>query len=126
MDGVFSAAAERQGGRSHGIARASARNHIRQRGLVALDLGRRRPRRAQLLAVDVRRAGPLLAGAAHADRIAHGLAVAEHVVERPFAGFHHHRAARISVGKPYDFACLRQLRHERSKEQRGRSGRQSA
>src|SRR5215467_2620851 len=66
------------------------------------------------------------AGGDHAGRIAHGLAVAEHVIERPFAGFHHHRAARISVGKSYDFACLRQLRHERSKEHRGRSGRQSS
>src|SRR5262249_30025881 len=41
VNGVFPASAERQGGRTHGIARASAWNYIRQRGLVALDfLGR--------------------------------------------------------------------------------------
>src|SRR5262245_42825569 len=38
VNGVFPAAAERHGGGSHGIARASTRDHVRQRRLVALDL----------------------------------------------------------------------------------------
>src|SRR5262249_4067011 len=41
VNGVFPAAAERHGGGPHGIAPASAWNHVRQRGFVALDLGRR-------------------------------------------------------------------------------------
>src|SRR5215471_12250555 len=97
VDGVFPAAAQRHGSRAHGIAWASARNHTRQRGLVALDFVGRRPCRAQLLAVDHGGAGPLFTGTADPDRIAHCLAVAEHVIERPLAGFHYHRAARISV-----------------------------
>src|SRR6516225_8224593 len=126
VNGVFPASAEHQGGRTHGIAGASARNHIRQRGLVALDFLRRRPRRFQVLAADPGRTGPLLAGSADPDRVAHGLAVAEHVIERPLAGFHYHRAARIRVRKSNDFARLRQLWHGRSKQERGRKGRQRA
>jgi hypothetical protein len=110
VDGVFAAAAKHQGSRSHGIAGASAGNHIRQRRLVAFDLGGRRPCRPQLLAGDEGGAGPLLAHSTDADRIAHGLAIAEHVIERPLAGLHHNRATRISVGKADDFACVRQLR----------------
>src|SRR5262245_60261603 len=87
MDGILSSAAERQRGRPHGIARTSAWDHVRQRRLVALDLGGWRPGRAQLLAADIGRARPLLADPADADRIAHGLAVAEHVIERPLVGF---------------------------------------
>src|SRR5262249_43548601 len=81
MDGILSPAAERQRARPHGIARTSAWDHVRQRRLVALDLGGWRPGRAQLLAADIGRARPLLADPADADRIAHGLAVAEHVIE---------------------------------------------
>src|SRR6516165_7097884 len=87
---------------------------------------RRRPRRFQVLAADPGRTGPLLAGSADPDRVAHGLAVAEHVIERPLAGFHHDRAARITVRKSNDFARLRQLRHGRSKQECGRKGRQRA
>ena len=105
---VFPTAAERQGGRPHGIARAAAWNDIRQRGLIVLDLGRRRPCRAQLLACDEGRPGPLLAAAADADRIAHSLAISEDVIERPLGSLHHDRAARIITRKADDFACLRQ------------------
>src|SRR2546429_8859501 len=59
VDGVFAAAAERQGSRSHRIAGSSAWNHIRQRRLVAFDLGGRRPCRGPLLAGDEGGAGPL-------------------------------------------------------------------
>src|SRR5262249_31921560 len=62
--------------------------------------------------------------AADADWITHGLAVAEHVVERALVGFHHDRAARIVAGESDDLARLRRLRQRRggSKQERSRRG----
>src|ERR1700735_4520898 len=60
VDGVFAA---RQGHcrDAHGIMRGAAGNHRRQIRLVAADVCRRRPRRIDVFAVDVRSPGPLLA-----------------------------------------------------------------
>src|SRR6478672_2416978 len=123
MDGVF-AAAQRHGSRAHGVARRAAWNHARQRRLVAPDFGRRRPGRAELLAVDPGRAAPLLAGPADSDGVAQRRAVAEDVIELPLAGFHHDRAARIGLGKADHLAGLRGLRHRRGKQERGGNRRQ--
>ena len=122
MDGVF-ALTERERGCPHGVSAAAAGNDIRQVRLVVLDLDRRCPGRVQIFAVNNCRAGPLLAGAADADRIADGLAVAEHVIERSLARSHHHGAGRIATGKADDVAGLRAPRHcscRRKKQKRSR------
>src|SRR5436853_364391 len=69
VNGVLPAA-ESHGGCPHRIARAPARNNIRQPRLVAPDVGGRRPGRVQLLTADHGRTGPLLADSADTDRIA--------------------------------------------------------
>ena len=67
------------------------------RRLVAADVGRRRPRRVDVFAVDVGGPGPLLARAADADRVAQGMAGVDDVVERPLAGAHDDGAGRIAA-----------------------------
>src|SRR5207253_3071062 len=83
---------ERSG--THRVAWAAAGDHVGERGLVALDVLRRRPGRLDVLAVDAGLAGPLLARHADADRIANGGAVAVDEIEPPLMGAHHHGAAR--------------------------------
>src|SRR5262249_37710856 len=63
VDGVFAA---RQGHRrdAHRIARAAARDYVRQPGLVEVVLTRRRPPRLDGFAVEAGLPGPLLAAAA--------------------------------------------------------------
>src|SRR6185503_3855724 len=67
-----------------------------------------RPAGLDVLAVDARRAGPLLAGPADADRIADRTAVAEHVIEAPLVRAHHHGAGRnAAISESNDLARLR-------------------
>src|SRR6185437_9250500 len=94
VDGVF-AAGQRHRRDAHRVAWRAAGNHIRDIRLVALDFARRRPGRVTVFAVDRGGAGPLLAGPADADRIAHGPAGIENEIKPPFVGLHHDRARRI-------------------------------
>src|SRR5205085_6290300 len=80
VDGVL-AAAERQGGLAHRVARTAARDQVRQGRLVALDVARWRPRRPAIFAADVGLPGPLLAGPADAHRVADRMAVADDEIE---------------------------------------------
>src|SRR6516165_7598858 len=123
VDGVL-AGAERERGCAHGIAAAAAGDHIRQVRLVVPHFGWRGPRRMQILAADDGGAGPLLAGAADAHRVAYRPPVAQHVIKRPLAGLHHHRAGHVSPGKSDNVASLRALRNRgsRGKHERRRSG----
>ena len=85
MDGVL-AAAQGHGRSAHRIVGRTARDHVGQGRLVALDLARGRPRGMQVLSVDMGLPCPLLAGFADADGIADRVAVAHHVVQAPLAG----------------------------------------
>src|ERR1043166_3546236 len=93
MDRVF-AAAERQRRLTHGIARAAALDEVGHPWLVALDLPRGRPVRPAIFPGDEGGTGPALAGPADADRVAHGAAVAEHVIKAPFVALDDDRAGR--------------------------------
>src|SRR5690606_26020188 len=85
VDGVF-ALAEQQRGGAHRVMRRTARNQPRDRRLVADDFRWRRPGWGKAHAADEGGAGPLLAGAADADRVADRPAATEHVIEPPLAG----------------------------------------
>src|SRR5690348_9107779 len=62
-----------------------------------LDFFRRPPSRLDVFAGNVRITLPSLTGFADPDRVAQGVAVAEHVIEVPFVGFHDDGAGRIFV-----------------------------
>src|SRR6185369_1851816 len=94
VNGVF-AAGQRHRGDAHGVARRAAGNDIGHVWFVALHFTRRRPCRVEVLALDRGGAGPLLAGLADADRIAHGATRIENEIKPALVGLHHDRARRV-------------------------------
>jgi hypothetical protein len=111
VDGVLSAA-QRHGGNPHGIVRRAASDDVGNARYVMLHVARRRPVRVEIFAVDGRLAGPLLAGLAHADRIADRAAVADHIIEPPFAGPDDDGAGRGIVPERDHLAGMRGRRPE--------------
>src|SRR5690606_23291251 len=89
VDRVLPAGAEPDDARAHRVARRAAGNDVGQAGIVALDLGRRRPGRIDLQLLDIFDAAPLLAGLADGDGVADRLARRDDVIELPLAGADH-------------------------------------
>src|SRR3954451_17041627 len=86
VDRIF-AARKRQGSNPHWIAWRSSGDHPR-------NVGRTCPSGLDVLAVDVRFAGPLHTRLANPDRIAQRSTISHHVIKLPLACFYHDGADR--------------------------------
>src|SRR5215510_12659375 len=121
VDGLV-VASQKHYRRTQRIVRRATGDQKWQIWFIAPYDGRWHPRRPQSLAVDEGGTTPLPAGTSDANRIAHGLTPAEHVIQRPLVGANHHGAGRIIAGETDDLTGLRGLRRGRSKykcDQRG-------
>src|SRR5437763_7902343 len=103
MDGGFAASQENYRCTQWVVWCASGDHRWQVRFVAPYD-GRRRPREPHTLAVDERGTTPLPAGPPDADRIAHGLTPAEHVIQRSLIGAAHHGAGRINTRETDDHA----------------------
>src|SRR5262249_47081576 len=108
-------------------ARAPALDEIRNLRLVALDFLRGRPIRPAIFAADRGGSRPALAGLAHAHRVAHRAAVAEHVIKAPFVTLDDDGADRAFL-EGHDLARGRRLRGQTGPNQdgNGKNARQRA
>ena len=68
------------------------------------DVRRRRPVRADIFGFDHRGTGPLLPGAADADRVTDRLAGADDQIKMPLVGFHHDGAGRVGCRQRHQIA----------------------
>src|SRR5579871_5110906 len=96
MDGIFAATQPHRRG-PHRIIWCAPGNDIRQPWIFALDIRRWRPGRLDILALDIRAAGPRLSGPADTDRITPRGPHADHVIETTFAGVDDDGADGIAV-----------------------------
>ena len=94
MDRIFTTR-QRHRRDAHRIARRAPGNDGRHVRLVTPHFAWRRPGRVEILAVDLGGAGPLLAGPADADRVAHGLALTDNEIEPALIGLDHDGSRRI-------------------------------